>query len=131
MGVKEEDGSATCYLFDLIAVSPTEQPEMVAVLAALLQEEAVQKVVHDGRRDAEALLYQLGISLVNVLDTQVRSACGRNSSEFFFATFTMSMPWHHIAISLNWLAGCHLIHNSACIKSAHCVSIIMCIDLAY
>lgn len=69
----ELDKVAVCYLFDLIAVSPAEQPEMVAVLAALLQEEAVQKVVHDGGRDAEALLYQLNISIRNVLDTQVRT----------------------------------------------------------
>ena len=68
----EEDGSALCYLFDLIEVSPAEQPEMVEVLKALLEAEAVTKVVHDGR-DAKALLHQLGVSLVNVLDTQVRA----------------------------------------------------------
>ena len=67
-----EDGTAVCYIFDLVEVPPVDQPEMVAVLAALLQEEGVQKVLHDGRRDAEALLYQLGISIAApVLDTQV------------------------------------------------------------
>ena len=67
----EADGTKECFVFDLITVTPAEKPEMVAVLAALLQDEGVTKVVHDGRRDAEALLYQLDISLTNVLDTQV------------------------------------------------------------
>ena len=72
VGIMAEDGAAVCYIFDLVAVSPVDQPEMVAVLAALLQEEGVQKVLHDGRRDAEALLYQLGIIVAApVLDTQV------------------------------------------------------------
>lgn len=72
VSVMEAGGSAVVFLFDMIAISPADQPEVVAVLAALLQAEAVTKVVHDGRRDAEALFYQLGVSLVNVLDTQVR-----------------------------------------------------------
>ena len=67
-----EDGAAVCYIFDLVAVSPGDRPQMVAVLAALLQAAGVRKVLHDGRRDAEALLYQLEISIAApVLDTQV------------------------------------------------------------
>lgn len=100
----EQDGSATCYLFDLIAVPPAEQAEMVAVLAALLQEEAVMKVVHDGRHDAEALHYQLKVILVNVLDTQVRSV--RFRSEEMHHTARTSIRMNTASLLLHLLVVC-------------------------
>jgi len=56
-------------------------------MRSFLEATAVQKVMHDCRRAAESLFYQLGIRLANVLDTQVlptrRLTLCSNSSKFF------------------------------------------------
>lgn len=87
MAVQSEGGATTCYIFDLVAASTSERPHLVAAMRSFLEATAVQKVMHDCRRAAESLFYQLGIRLANVLDTQVlptsRLTLCSNSSKFF------------------------------------------------
>ena len=52
-------------------MSPAEEQGIVAVLAPLLQAEAVAKMLHGGRQDVEALLHQVHVLLVNGTNSQV------------------------------------------------------------
>eukprot|EP00898_Chlorokybus_atmophyticus_P008834 jgi/Chlat1/8952/Chrsp94S00694 len=51
--------------------SGTDYSAVVGLMCKLLEDERIVKVVHDGRQDALALYHQLGITLRNVVDTQV------------------------------------------------------------
>ena len=59
------------YIFDLVASSGQHRAAMVTGLGQLLQNPGIEKVVQDGRGVSAALRYLLGITLVNVFDTQV------------------------------------------------------------
>lgn len=61
------------YLFDTIELCAVEngRETLCELLRRLLSNENHKKIMHDSRRDAEALHYQLGVELNNVLDTQV------------------------------------------------------------
>src|SRR5205823_5842842 len=48
-----------------------QRAEFVACLRAVLENENCVKVLHDCRQDSAALFHQLGITLKNVVDTQV------------------------------------------------------------
>ena len=58
------------YLFDLVEASEELRQDMVRGLGSLLQSDAVEVIMHDGRQDAAALLYQYKIFIANVFDTQ-------------------------------------------------------------
>lgn len=64
------------YLFDVIALTATTalKEELVANLKSVFENTAIVKILHDCRQDAIALHHQLGVSLVNILDTQVLHA---------------------------------------------------------
>ena len=61
------------YLFDVMALTATAvlKAELVAGLKSVFENAAVVKILHDCRQDAIALHHQLGVSLVNILDTQM------------------------------------------------------------
>lgn len=61
------------YVFDLVADNSLLQPGM----ADLLSDEAVVKVFHDCRHDAEALAHQAGVWVKGVRDTQVAYGLSR------------------------------------------------------
>jgi ribonuclease D len=60
-----------CFIFDLLVGG---EPLLAAGLRALLQSTDVLKVVHDGRRDSDALHRHAGVALAHVFDTQVAFA---------------------------------------------------------
>ena len=61
-----------CYLLDLVAMSAPARQEALAHLAPLLAADRPLKVLHDCRRDAEALFYIHGLRCRGLWDTQVR-----------------------------------------------------------
>lgn len=61
--------SPTVFLFDVHSIR--ERDVLVRTLKVLLEDHTRAKILHDCRRDAEALFYQLGIRINNVIDTQV------------------------------------------------------------
>ncbi|RHY24150.1 hypothetical protein DYB32_009107 [Aphanomyces invadans] len=54
------------FLFDILA-----SPSLMQVLKPLLECPSTLKVMHDCRKDSDALFHQFGIVLTNVFDTQV------------------------------------------------------------
>ncbi|KAK9834996.1 hypothetical protein WJX81_003102 [Elliptochloris bilobata] len=60
----------TTYIFDFVEAAG-DMRAMAGTLKAVLEDDSVQKVVHDGRQGAAALFYQHGIRAANVFDTQV------------------------------------------------------------
>lgn len=62
------------FLFDVVAFGGSEREVLISTLKALLESQSIVKILHDCRQDAAALHYQLGITLQNVLDTQVAYA---------------------------------------------------------
>ncbi|GAB4817298.1 hypothetical protein N2152v2_004344 [Parachlorella kessleri] len=63
------------FLFDLHAMQPAERKDVLSLLEdKLLGNDKVVKVLHDCRKDCEALFYQHNIRLRNVWDTQVAHA---------------------------------------------------------
>jgi exonuclease 3'-5' domain-containing protein 1 len=65
IAVDVED-SVVVYIFDAIACK-----EPIKLLKPLFENEKVLKVIHDTKRDAEALFWQYDIKIVNVFDTQI------------------------------------------------------------
>lgn len=60
------------YLFDMIEADEAARKDIVTGLAGLLQADHIEVVMHDGRQDAAALMYQCGgIFIANIFDTQV------------------------------------------------------------
>ena len=57
-----------CFLFDVHEASATD--DIVVELRSILENEAIVKVIHDCRQDADALFHHFHIRLVNVHDTQ-------------------------------------------------------------
>ncbi|KAH9123866.1 hypothetical protein AeMF1_005260 [Aphanomyces euteiches] len=57
------------YLFDIL-----ESPSLAMILKPLLEDTSVLKVMHDCRKDSDALFHQFGITLTNVFDTQAAHA---------------------------------------------------------
>ena len=61
---------------------------LISGLKQVLEDESVIKLMHDCRRPAAAIRYQLQISLCNIFDTQVNAIlhqvlrCFRSSTEF-------------------------------------------------
>ena len=70
------------YLFDVIALTATDvlRAEFIANLKSVFENVAIVKILHDCRQDAVALHHQLGVSLVNILDTQVLHAMCENAT---------------------------------------------------
>lgn len=62
-----QTGLTLCFLFDLLCA---DRQTVIATLKNILEDVSITKIVHDCRRDT-ALLHKLGITLVNVVDTQV------------------------------------------------------------
>ncbi|KAF0693783.1 Aste57867_15282 [Aphanomyces stellatus] len=60
------------YLFDVMVA-----PALTEMLKPMLEDTATLKVLHDCRKDSDALFHQFGISLANVFDTQVGHAIGQ------------------------------------------------------
>ena len=68
------------FLFDLVASPHEVLQQVIAGLRELLEHDRVEKVVHDARAACAALLYQCGIHVKNIFDTQaggmhVQTAC--------------------------------------------------------
>ena len=62
------------YLFDMVDATDAVRKDIIDGLAGLLQNEAIEVVMHDSRQDAAALMYQCsGLYIANIFDTQVGS----------------------------------------------------------
>ena len=90
--ISGEDGSL--YLFDVLA---PDGGAIVRALAPLLESLDVLKVLHDCRRDAEALLHQHGVRLANVFDTQAAYAALRQRSTALRTATKAARPSRHPA----------------------------------
>ena len=84
------------YLFDMVEADEAARRDIVTGLAGLLQSEGIEVVMHDGRQDAAALMYQCGgIFIANIFDTQVgwpRARC----SDLVRASEASAIP--HVSI---------------------------------
>lgn len=59
------------FLFDIIHSNSELRAAQNVILRAILEDELVEKVIHDCRQDSDALSVQLGIRLTNVFDSSV------------------------------------------------------------
>ena len=72
-------GNGDIFLFDVLRCSP--ESEVVQWLKPILENESVIKIMHDCRKDSDALYHLLGISLACVHDTQVCAEDERNLND--------------------------------------------------
>jgi len=68
--VADDSGPPALFHFDMLASDSSLVTAQLAALKALFENPAVAKIIHDCRQDADVLQHFLGISLVNVRDTQ-------------------------------------------------------------
>ena len=71
VGIKSSDEALTVFIFDMLTRDASLLHNIKAVLKAILENVRIEKIVHDCRQDADALLHQEGITLMNVFDTSV------------------------------------------------------------
>ena len=60
-----------CFVFDMVTTDRSVKAALISGLKQVLEDESVIKLMHDCRRPAAAIRYQLEISMCNVFDTQV------------------------------------------------------------
>ena len=75
-----------CFLFDVNELTP--ESDVATALKPILENKNIVKVIHDCKQDADALLHLLGITLVNVHDTQCWDVEIRNESHNLNNTLT-------------------------------------------
>jgi hypothetical protein len=71
VGIKSSDEAVTVFIFDMLTRDASLLHNIKAVLKVILEDVCIEKIIHDCRQDADALLYQEGIMLMNVFDTSV------------------------------------------------------------
>ena len=89
-----------CFIFDMVTDDRSVKAALVSGLKQVLEDGSLIKLMHDCRRPAAAIRYQLQISLSNVFDTQVDTC-----------------P-HHVAQVSGTVACCHFLHMSFLVNSA-------------
>lgn len=62
-----------CFIFDMVTNDRSVKAALISGLKQVLEDESVVKVMHDCRKPAAAIRYQLQIGLRSVFDTQVPS----------------------------------------------------------
>lgn len=60
-----------CFIFDMVTNDRSVKAALISGLKQVLEDESVIKVMHDCRKPAAAIRYQLQIGLRSVFDTQV------------------------------------------------------------
>ena len=60
-----------CFIFDMVTNDRSVKAALISGLKQVLEDESVTKVMHDCRKPAAAIRYQLHIGLRSVFDTQV------------------------------------------------------------
>ncbi|XP_025983379.2 piRNA biogenesis protein EXD1 isoform X1 [Glycine max] len=90
--------SDAVYLVD--AIEGGEELSIACKLA--LESNYITKVIHDCKRDSEALYFQFGIKLNNVVDTQVSFLVTRLQLSLFFLSQSYNVPlsWQNELFSL-------------------------------
>lgn len=58
-----------CFIFDLITDDSATEAALTSAVKSLLENESKLKLIHDRRRLAAALRYQLHTNMYNVFDT--------------------------------------------------------------
>ncbi|KAL3157622.1 hypothetical protein ABBQ32_012070 [Trebouxia sp. C0010 RCD-2024] len=59
-----------CFIFDMVTIDHSVRAALISGLKQVLEDNSVIKIMHDCRRPAAAIRYQLQINLCNVFDTQ-------------------------------------------------------------
>ena len=71
IGIKSSDESVIVFIFDMLTRDASLLHNMKGVLKAILEDVHIEKIIHDCRKDADALMHQEGIMLMNMFDTSV------------------------------------------------------------